>query len=522
MESLPTISTAKTENSQQYITFKIGEELYGIAIMAVKEVMTPRPVTVIPRTPKYLIGIINLRGEVISVIDLRIRFGLDKKEMSTRSRIIVVVANGMKMGILVDSINAIMTLDVDDLRNANMIVSSDKQKFVSGSYKLSEDSILLILLQDKIIDENDFQTQLKINQDQELLSVEVIPDKDGAKEIHLVGFSVRNEQYSVVSLGVEEIIFLPKMTTVPEMDSFVEGIFYLRESLIPVIRLGKQLGLGKSDTNEDTPVIIVNIFNMKVGLIVDEITGVFSVPEEEIKTAPIHISKNQAEQLKGVIRLTRENQSYIIMVLKLEKLFSFQEQDLLRELDYMYETEETQAEKDTVQDLSIFEFMLAGDRYAIDLSEANEIIPICEFVPVPKAPPYIKGIINLRGDVVSVIDLPKLVSHHDYRFDRFTKLLIVNTGNEIIGLIIEKVLGIRKVISKTFEPPSDILQQKGNIYIKGIGKDDTSDDIIILMDVGATLEQIQSSDESESLNAIFEALELLELEDERAEQAFES
>ena len=112
-----------------------------------------------------------------------------------------------------------------------------------------------------------------------------------------------------------------------------------------------------------------------------------------------------------------------------------------------------------------------------------------------------------------------MVSNHGYQFDRYTKLLIVNTGSEVIGLIVERVLGIRKVNLNEFEPPSDILHQKGNIFIKGIGKDERTNDIVILMDVEKTLIQVQETDESESLDAIHKELELLELEDERAEQA---
>lgn len=519
MINLPIVSKIETDNPQQYITFKIGKELYGIGITMVMEVIPPRPVTAIPRTPKYLKGIINLRGEVISIIDLSLRFGLKPKEITAKSRIIVVMANQMKIGILVDAIYGIMTLNVDDLRRANMIVSAEKQKFISGSHKISEDSVLLILRQDKIINEQDFQAPAKIDFNPESLSLDLKTTEDCVKEIHLVGFSIQKEQYSIESQQVEEIIFLPETTPVPKMFSFVEGIFYLRKSVIPVIRLGERLGLGNSVLHEDTPVLIINIFNIKVGLIVDEITGVFSVKEEKIKAPPIHISKNQTEQLRGVIRLTRNNFSTIVMILKPEMLFSFKEQDLLKKLDHNHETVEIPDERDSVKDMSIFEFMLAGDRYAIEVSKTNEIIPIREIVPVPKAPPFIKGIINLRGKVISVVDLPKLVSHHDYQYDRFTKLLIVNTGNETIGLIVEKVLGIRKVVSKIFDPPSDILQQKSKVFIEGIGKDAATNDIIILMDIETTLIQVHAIAERQSLDLICHELEMPELEDKRVEQA---
>lgn len=517
MNNLPVAAqNSQPEGTRQYVTFKVGEELFGVDIIAVKEVISPRKVTSIPRTPDYLLGIINLRGEVISIIDLRVRFGVESRSTNRQSRIVVVVSNGIRMGLLVDKISSIMTLHPSEISSASNIAASDRQKFISGSCELPDSSILLLLLQDQLIEEKDFKIDHAFKQEQEVVNLAIQAQKEWVKEIHLVGFSINNERYTLESQLVEEIIFLPEMTVVPEMEDFVEGIFYYRNTVIPAIRLCDQLNLPCSDIDEDTPVIIANIFDMKVGFIVDEITDVLTIKEDDILPSPIHISKKQAEQLKGVIKLKNNSQSLIVMLLKLEKLFSFEEQGLLKELDSKHERVE-EKKVDVKEEIAIFEFILKGDRYAIELSETNEIISMRECVPVPKAPPYIKGVINLRGEVISIIDLPLLVDHHNYHQDQKSKLLIVKTGNETAGLIVEKVIGIQKVEKDTFQKPSDILQQKGNIFIKSIGKDKKSDEIIILIDLDTTIDQAQTTDEVEDLDLIQKELEMLELEDEQEE-----
>lgn len=517
MDNLPVAKQgSKPEGSLQYVTFKVGEELFGVDIIAVKEVISPRKITSIPRTPDYLLGIINLRGEVISIIDLRVRFGVKNTQITRQSRIVVIVANGIRMGLLVDKINSIMALLESEVASATSIASSEKQKFISGSYQLPDASILLLLLQDQLVDEKDFKIDQAAKQEQETINLALQVQKEWVKEIHLVGFSINNERYTMESRLVEEIIFLPEMTIVPEMEEFVEGIFYYRNTVIPAIRLCDQLNLAGLEITEDTPVIIANIFNMKIGLIVDEITDVLTIKEDDILPPPIHINKTQAEQLKGVIKLQHDKRNYIVMMLKLEKLFSFEEQGLLKELDSKHERVE-EKKIEIKEEMAIFEFMLKGDRYAIELSQTNEIISMRECVPVPKAPPYIKGVINLRGDVISVVDLPRLVDHHNYKQSQSTKLLIVKTGLETVGLIIEKVLGIQKVEKENFKKPSDILQQKGNIFIKSIGKDKKSDEIIILIDLETTIDQAQTVDEVEDLDLIQKELEFLEMEDEKNE-----
>ncbi len=123
MDNLPVATQESREGGTiQYVTFNVGDELFGVDIIAVKEVISPRKVTVIPRTPDYLLGIINLRGEVISIIDLRIRFGIEDTSINRQSRIVVIVANGIRMGLLVDKINSIMELEKSETASVNSIV----------------------------------------------------------------------------------------------------------------------------------------------------------------------------------------------------------------------------------------------------------------------------------------------------------------------------------------------------------------------------------------------------------------
>jgi purine-binding chemotaxis protein CheW len=522
MENLPTIVEKGLENTLRYVTFNIGDELFGVDIMCVESIIAPQTITTVPRTPDYFLGIINLRGEVISIVDMRKRFGLATKEITADTRIVVILTNGLLIGMMVDRINSIENLVASRLQKAPPLAALEHKKFISSSFKLPSGKILLTLLHQKLIDDKDFIVDQEFKFNQEIIDVSPKGRDSWVKEIPLVSFKIGQEHYTVECKYVEEIIFMPDLTAVPDMEEMVEGIFYLRDAVVPIIRLGERIGLGRTVITPDSQIIVIknSLFGIKIGLIVDDIREIFFVSEDEIVGSPINLNKAQSEHLKGVFKYKQDDESLIVMLLNLEKLFSKLELDQLKELEYTTVQEETEkAQKETA--IGILEFIIASERYAVKVADTNEIIRVTKTVPVPKAPLYVKGIINLRGDVISIIDVGLLVDKKRREITKDARILIVKAGNEVAGLLVNKVLGIRKVLLSSFEPPSDLIKQKGNIFIEGIGKIDQSGEIVVLMDIETTLMQAQTMEEDErDLDEIRRELEFMEEEDEKAQLVY--
>ena len=480
----------------QYITFHIDNELYGVNILCIEEIITPRRFTHIPRTPAYFLGIINLRGEVISIIDIRKRFGKEPLTAENpQARIVVISVKGLKLGLLVDEIESIIKVESAQVQHSNKIISGDKQQYIDGTVKIADDQILLLLAHDKIIEEEDFNIQLDLAAGAGDILKEDVTQEEVSPELFLVGFSIGQENFALESLMVEEIIMKPEVTPIPEMTAYMEGIFHLRESAIPLIRLGDKLSINDQKPTEKSPVIIINVYDVKVGLLVDNITEVYLVKENEVVDPPITLNTDQLEQLKGVIKLERDKKQQLIMLLELEKLFNAEEQETLKEIDEQ-NTKVTEEENKEVPE-PILEFTLNGEIYAIPVSLSNEIILLREIVPVPKSPTYVYGVINLRGEVISIVNLPLLVGNKKYEFTQHTRILIVDPGGEKAGLIVEKVEGIRKVFMSSFQEPSSLLTRRGNVFIKGMSQDDEVGAIVVLMDLKKTLEQSQSEEAEE-------------------------
>jgi len=127
------------------IVFTLAHEEYGIEVDKVRTIERMVPITRVPKTPAFVKGVINLRGVVIPVIDLRGRFGLAETDYTENTRIVIVAAHELEVGFIVDSANDVLDVDGDAIENPPEVVGGVKAKYISGVAKIG-DSRLLILL----------------------------------------------------------------------------------------------------------------------------------------------------------------------------------------------------------------------------------------------------------------------------------------------------------------------------------------------------------------------------------------
>ena len=127
------------------IVFKLGHEEYGIDVDKVQTIERMMPITRVPKTYSFVKGVINLRGVVNPVIDLRGRFGLPETEYTDQTRIIIVSANEMEVGFIVDSANDVIDLNTDLIDSPPDVVGGIKAKYLHGVARISEDRLLVML-----------------------------------------------------------------------------------------------------------------------------------------------------------------------------------------------------------------------------------------------------------------------------------------------------------------------------------------------------------------------------------------
>jgi len=141
---------ATKKDMLQLVSFKLREEEFGVNILQVQEIIRMQEITNVPNAPDFVEGVINLRGRVIPIVDLRKRFGLEAKEHSKATRIIVVMIDQVTVGLIVDEVSEVLRIPEDTVEPPPPIVAGIESDYIKGVGKL-EDRLLILLDLNKIL-----------------------------------------------------------------------------------------------------------------------------------------------------------------------------------------------------------------------------------------------------------------------------------------------------------------------------------------------------------------------------------
>ena len=146
--------------SRQYLTFKLNEEIFGVDVAQVREILDYVKVTKVPQTPDFMCGVINLRGSVVPVVDMNLKFGMSQVERTVNTCIVVVEVNmddsTTVIGALVDSVQEVFEIEPENIEPAPKIGTKLKTDFIKGMGK-QDDSFIIILDIDKVFSSEELE-----------------------------------------------------------------------------------------------------------------------------------------------------------------------------------------------------------------------------------------------------------------------------------------------------------------------------------------------------------------------------
>lgn len=146
MSSNAAQKTTSDDPVLQWVTFRLAGETYGVNVMQVQEVLRYTEIAPVPGAPDYVLGIINLRGNVVTVIDTRNRFGLETGDITDNTRIVIIEAEGHVIGILVDSVAEVVYLRQSEIETAPNVGNDESAKFIQGVCHKNNELLILIEL----------------------------------------------------------------------------------------------------------------------------------------------------------------------------------------------------------------------------------------------------------------------------------------------------------------------------------------------------------------------------------------
>jgi len=478
-----------TENI--YVSFRVGEETYGIGIDDVRQIIRLPQITRVPRMPDYVLGMTNLRGEVLPLVDLSLRLGYAKEcKHEEDTRVIVVEKKGILTGLIVESVNEVKSTEVHDIDNfPDILNASVDKKYISGLLRVTEGenvSIIQIMNTDEVIDieaaskhmEQNGTLNQKVRQKDEYQGG-VIDEK------RFISFNVIEQEYAIEIHKINEIIWMPEVTSVPGLPDYVLGIFSLRGKVIPLLSLHDKFGKVLEKNDETTRVVIVDIGNVLVAFAADKVNAVLSVDESLIELPPKVYDDQESSEVCAVLKLDEGDR--LVMVLEPENLVDAAELEALKQVSE--QSTESYNMNNSMEDAveeekQIVTFQIENENYGIYIEKVQEINRYTNVTKIPKTPKFVEGIINLRGEVIPLIDLRSRFELEPKARDEFTRVIIVNLLNMKVGFVVDWVDEVLRIRDEHIESVPPVLGAAVNSeFIDGVVNFEEKEKMILLLDV---------------------------------------
>ena len=525
----------------QLVTFSLGRENLAFPIGLVQEIVKPSAITRVPNAPPYVEGIANLRGNILPVVNLRNRLGMDLKEQDEDTRVVVLKANGAATGMVVDSVSEVLHVDESTIEAPPGVVEGIDGQYLRGVAKTDEGKRLtLILSTEKILPDTAGRKEIGASIDSgRAVTADERDEKRLEAEELLVTFRMAGEEFAVDIMQVQEIIRVTELTRVPKAPDFVKGITSLRNRLLPIVDLRALFGMtspeddvsARSLRERETPeadqetaveaegtdgpmeaastddetadarrIVVIDMDGVLTGILVDSVSEVLRLPVKSIEDPPSIINREQAAKLKGVGKLN--NGERLVMLLDMSNLISADQKAALVSTAGGQGKDEERMAKKIMDEEQVVCFWVEKEEYGIDIMQVQEIIRVDEITAVPNAPRFVEGIVNLRGNVLPVLDMRTRFGLEKGERTEQNRIIVVDIAGKTTGIIVDSVSEVIRIPRDRIERPPDLITEAGieGRYIEGIGKLDEGKRIIVLVQVDALL----TGDEKEELSTIRE------------------
>lgn len=456
-------------SERQLVTFHLGNDEFGADIMNVKEIVRVSEITKVPNAPAYIEGVCNLRGNVLPIVDGRVRLNMSKKENDENSRVLVIDTGGKTTGMVVDRVSEVMRVSEADIEPPPSIIRSIESEHLNGVVKLNNGSRLIMLLQmDKILDSDEAEIIRNEANERIKAAAQETREKETVDEEQMVSFVLGNEEYGINIMHVKEIIRVPEVVQVPNSEAYIDGVVSIRNNLLPIINMRKYFGLEVKEITDHTRILVVDMGTVTSGIMVDRISEVIRVPANLIQPPPAVFCGSEGSQFKGVAKL--DNGKRLILLLEPSKLLLVEDLKNM-ETSQSGVSEAKSIEKQLLDEEQLVTFKIDREEYGIRITDVQEINRMTDITKIPRAPRFIEGIVNLRGNIIPAMDLRKRFGLDEKVRSDSTRVIIVDLEGKKTGIIVDSVSEVLRFEKSLIDNPPQILSNGiEEKYIEGVGK----------------------------------------------------
>ncbi len=416
------------------LQIKLGDEFFGIDSDNSNQILRVPVITSIPLANRWLKGIIVLNGKIVPVLDLKDVLGIGSVDVSKQeSRVVTINFNGDEVAILVDEV-----IDAFAFEESNFEEMISEDSFTIGFYKQNDVLIQLIepknVINDEMI-ENFSPVEVERLCDEEK-DAENRADTDTKRYLF---FKSKDEFFAVDIELVAELIFVPnEITPIVGGDRSNLGAITLREEVIDVFDFNLLFGFENVDLkNDNSRILILKDENKKIALCIEYVEEIKDILVNDIESLSNSIGEEKIESLY------KDNKNIVSIVSNL----------YLRNLIDKFcvaITKENKIQKEEKEGGNMRElvvFAIDKEEFAFDIESVQEIISYQEVTSLPDSDEYIEGVINLRGVIIPVVNLPKKLDFN-LKIEDKSKIAVCMIEKEKVGFLVDDVNDIMFIEDK--------------------------------------------------------------------------
>jgi purine-binding chemotaxis protein CheW len=428
---------------------------YGINTEEVEQILRVQDLTPMAMTPAAIRGLCSIEGSIFCTLDFS--YLLDKTRgfvdtESFKARQVTIEASSYHFSLLVSEVINSIEVDQSKIEYVN-----DAEDSIIGLLKHKDEIIQIISIASLI---KDISLPSYVTKDVRDISVD---STNSEKQTHMkryLFFTMAKEKYALEVDAIREIIAPPKsFTTIAESNKEILGMMSLREDLLVVADLSSYYDL-EVRLDEKSRIIVSQHLGRHIGLVVDEIVDIQDVDIEHIEGMPENFKD---KKISGVLHLD----DALISIVNTEVI-----RNLVNEQSHLISDHEKEAEtrQNREEDqLEVVIFKMADEEYAFNIDDVSEIIDMTDITPVADSVKHIKGVINIRGQVISIASLYGILNFME-NTDLDQKIIVTNVQGNSIGFVVDKVNDVRGIASSEIKKEDDDNRLFSNILQLEEGK----------------------------------------------------
>ncbi|WP_432563207.1 chemotaxis protein CheW [Kineococcus sp. SYSU DK003] len=475
-----------TDGAADFVTFEMAGESYALPMERVQEIIRMPELIRVPLGPAALEGLANLRGRVLPVVSLRSCCGLRAAEHDEATRVVVVEAAGATLGLVVDRVTAVVSVEPDQLESAEGVQGTVRSELLAavlkGSAGRSAGRMTTVLDVQRLVRTEFAVLAAKVAAQGGAGAwspASTVVEDDSSDTLELVSFAVDGQEYALPIDRVQEIVQAPeRVTAVPNAAARVLGVMDLRGGLLPVVSLRQVFGLEVPPLQPHNRIVVVTVERegreSLVGVVMDTVREVLRVPAELVGALPHVVSGGgRNREVESVCRL--EDGKRLVSVLSADSLVDVGALDALETAqggpaqvrNTREELEDDVVDDGRGDDELLVVFRLQGEEYCVAVDAVQEIIRVPDtLIRVPRTLEFVEGLVNLRGAVLPVVDLRTRLGLDRSARDERQRIVVLIIQGVRTGFVVDSVAEVLRVSGAELESAPELSREQAEVVTR--------------------------------------------------------